>query len=227
MTVLKCQKNEVHSLTLQYLHLNQPNRNLIFWKEQWECRSNVGALPFGKFELPYLKEDNCCSWKVHSLPNHDLLVESDSWWYLQLISATLPVYRSTGTCCALKTCLSRFRRSLIPSKWTILSPRRALDVYTKRFAPSLCLRGWLLGWIHPVHPWDLLTLHQGTEPSTDEFLRCWIVHERRSTRPLFQIYTIRNWKQSMKNSFKHFIKHLKCKFYINPKNHKNNLKMFL
>ena len=30
----------------------------------------------------------------------------------------------------------------------------------------------------------------------------------------------------MKNSFKHFIKHLKCKFYINPKNHKNNPKMF-
>jgi len=27
-------KNEVHSLTLQYLHLNQPNKNLIFWKEQ-------------------------------------------------------------------------------------------------------------------------------------------------------------------------------------------------
>ena len=30
----------------------------------------------------------------------------------------------------------------------------------------------------------------------------------------------------MKNSFKHFIKHLECKLYINPKNHKNNPKMF-
>jgi len=30
----------------------------------------------------------------------------------------------------------------------------------------------------------------------------------------------------MKYSFKHFIKHLKCKLYINPKNHKNNPKMF-
>ena len=44
--------------------------------------------------------------------------------------------------------------------------------------------------------------------------------------PLFQIYTIRNWKQSMKNSFQHFIKHLECKLYINPKNKKNNPKMF-
>ena len=23
------------------------------------------VLPFNKFELPYLEEDNCCSWKVH------------------------------------------------------------------------------------------------------------------------------------------------------------------
>jgi len=30
----------------------------------------------------------------------------------------------------------------------------------------------------------------------------------------------------MKNSFKHFIKHLECKLYLNPKNHKNNAKMF-
>jgi len=132
MTVFKCQKNKVHSLTLQYLHLNNPNKNLIFWKEQWECRTDVGVLPFNKFELPHLKEDNCCSWKVHSLPNHDLLAESNSWWYLQLISTMLPAYRSTGTCCAPKTCSSRFRRSLIPPKWMILSPRRALDVYTEQ-----------------------------------------------------------------------------------------------
>ena len=26
----KLQKNKVHSLTLQYLHLNKPNKNLIF-----------------------------------------------------------------------------------------------------------------------------------------------------------------------------------------------------
>jgi len=31
----------------------------------------------------------------------------------------------------------------------------------------------------------------------------------------------------MKNSFKHFIKHLECKLYINPKNHKNNPKEFI
>ena len=109
----------------------------------------------------------------------------------------------------------------------IFSPRRSLDIYTERISPSLCLWGWLLGWIHLVDPWDLLMLHQGTEPSTSEVLRRCIVHERRSTRPLFQIYTIRNWKQSMKNSFKHFIKLLACKLYINPKNYKkNNTKMF-
>jgi len=127
-----------------------------------------------------------------TLPNDDLLAESNFWWYLQLISATLPAYRSTGTCCAPKTCSSHFRRSLTPLKWMILSPHRALDVYTKHIPPSLCPWGWLLGWIHLVDPWDLLTLHQGTEPSTSEVLRCWILHERRSTHPLLQIHTIRN-----------------------------------
>jgi len=125
-------------------------------------------MSFNKFELPHPEEDNCCSWKVHSLPNHDLLAESNFWWYLQLISATISAYRSTGTCCAPKTCSSHFRRSLISPNWMVLSPRRTLDVYTERIPPSLCLRGWVLGWIHSVHPWELLTLHQGTEPSTSE-----------------------------------------------------------
>ena len=39
-----------------------------------------------------------------------------------------------------------------------------LDIYTERIPPSLCLWGWLIGWIHLVDPWDLLTWHQGTEP---------------------------------------------------------------
>jgi len=176
--VLKCQQNEVHSLTLQYLHLNQPNKNLIFWKEQWKCQVNVWELSFNRFELPNSEEDNCCSWKVHSLPNHDLLTKSNFWWYLQLISATLHAYWSTGTCCALKTCSSCYRRSLIPPKWMILSHRRALDIYTERIPPSLCLLGWLLGWIHSVDPWYHLTWHQGVEHSTYEVLHRWIVHER-------------------------------------------------
>jgi len=29
----------------------------------------------------------------------------------------------------------------------------------------------------------------------------------------------------MKNSFKHFIKHLGCELYINPKTHNNNINM--
>ena len=29
----------------------------------------------------------------------------------------------------------------------------------------------------------------------------------------------------MKNSFKHFIKHLECKLYINPKTHNYNMNM--
>jgi len=227
MTVFKCQKNKVHSLTLQYLHLNNPNKNLIFWKEQWECRTDVGVLPFNKFELPHLKEDNCCSWKVHSLPNHDLLAESDSWWYLQLISATLPAYRSTGTCTLCpQNMLVTFSSFFNSTQVNDTLPSSSVGRLYWTFCTLLVSPGWLLGWIHSIHPWDLLTLHQDTEPSTYEVLHRWIVHECRSTRPLFQIYTIRNWKQSMKNSFKHFIKHLKCKFYINPKNHKNNPKMF-
>jgi len=51
--VLKCQKNEVHSLTLQYLHLNQPNKNLIFWMEQWNYRVKAWELSFNKFEFPF------------------------------------------------------------------------------------------------------------------------------------------------------------------------------
>jgi len=130
-----------------------------------------------------------------------------------LISATLPAYRSTWICCAPKTCSSRFRHSLIPPKWMIFSPRRALDVYTERISLSLCLWG-LTPWLNSFG-WSLrpLNVTQGIEPSTSEVLRRWIVHERQSTRPLFQIYTIRNWKQSMKNSF------------INPKNNKNNPKI--
>jgi len=53
MMVLKCQKNEVHSLTLQYLHLNQPNKNLIFWMEQWNYRVKAWELSFNKFEFPF------------------------------------------------------------------------------------------------------------------------------------------------------------------------------
>jgi len=29
--------------------------------EQKKCRSNVGVLPFNKFELPHPEEDNCCN----------------------------------------------------------------------------------------------------------------------------------------------------------------------
>jgi len=132
------------------------------------------------------------SWKVHSLPNHDFLAESNYWEYFQLISTTLHAYRSTGTWCALKIWSSRYCRSLIPLNWMIFSHHRALDVYTERISLSLCLRGWLFGWIHSVDPWYLLTWHQGTEPSISEVLQCWIVLERRTYRSLFQIYTMRN-----------------------------------
>ncbi|AES65486.1 hypothetical protein MTR_2g039980 [Medicago truncatula] len=43
--VFKCQKNEMHSLTLQ-CHYSR-------------CLSNVEFLSFNKFELPHSKEDNC------------------------------------------------------------------------------------------------------------------------------------------------------------------------
>jgi len=78
MMVFKCHRNEVHSLALQYRHLNQPNKNLIFSKEKHECRTNVEDLSFDKFELPHLEEDNCCIRKVHSLSIDHILAESDS-----------------------------------------------------------------------------------------------------------------------------------------------------
>jgi len=191
--VFKCQRNEVHSLTLQYFNLNQPNKSLIFTKEKHEWWANVEDLSFDKFELPHFRGKTIVVVGMHlTLTNDDLLVESNFWWYLQLISATSPAYRSTGTCCAPKTCSSRFRRSLIPPKWMIPSPRWVLDVYTESVPPSLCLWRLLLGWIQWFHPLDLLTLHQGTEPSTSAVLHHWIVHEHRSTRPLLQIYTIWN-----------------------------------
>jgi len=152
-------------------------------------REMLESSPFGKFGLLHFRGKTIVVVGMHlTLTNDDLLAESSCWWYLQLISATLPAYRSTGTWCAPKTCSSHFRRSLTPPKWMIPSPRQALDVYTGRIPLSLCLWGWLLGWIHSVDPWDLLTLHQGTEPSTSEVLRRWILHERRSTPSLLQIY---------------------------------------
>jgi len=77
MIVSKCQHNEVQTLTLQYHHLNEANKNLTFLMEQKHFRAYAEDLPFNKFELPHLEEDNCCSWKVHSLSNDDLLAESN------------------------------------------------------------------------------------------------------------------------------------------------------
>ena len=68
-------------------------------------------------------------------------------------------------------------------------PSLSVECLYRTYSTLLVSPG-LTPWL--VHPWDLLTLHQGTEPSTSEVLRRWIVHERQSTRPLFQIYTTRN-----------------------------------
>ena len=65
--------------TLIYHHLNEANKKLTFRMEQYNFQVNAWELPFNKFELPHLEEDNCCSWKVHSLPNHDFLAESNCW----------------------------------------------------------------------------------------------------------------------------------------------------
>ena len=139
--VFKCQRNEVHSLTLQYFNLNQPNKSLIFTKEKHEWWANVEDLSFDKFELPHFRGKTIVVVGMHlTLTNDDLMVESSCWWYLQLISATLPAYQSTRRWCAPKTCSSRFRRSLNPPKWMILFPRRALDVYTNVFHPP-CVPG--------------------------------------------------------------------------------------
>jgi len=92
-----------------------------------------------------------------SLPNHELLAESNFWWYLQLISTTLPAYRSTGTCCAPKTCSSRFRRSLTPPKWTILSPRRVGRLYLtySTLLVSLGLTAWLNSFSWSLRPLNI------------------------------------------------------------------------
>ena len=124
---------------------------------------NAWELSFNKFELPHSEEDNCCSRKVHFLPNHDLLAESNFWWYLQLISSTLHAYRSTGTWCAPKTCSSRYRCSLIPLKWMIFYPRRALDVYTERISPSFVSPGltpWFNSFSWSLRPLNVTPMHR-------------------------------------------------------------------
>jgi len=70
-----------------------------------------------------------------------------------LISATLHAYRSTR-----HVVLPKHAPHVVVVRspnWMIFSHRRALDVYTERIPLSLCLRGWLLGWIHSVDPWYL------------------------------------------------------------------------
>jgi len=53
MIVSRCQRNEVQTLTLQYHHLNEANKNLTFWMEQKNFQVNAWELPFDKFELPH------------------------------------------------------------------------------------------------------------------------------------------------------------------------------
>ena len=47
--------------------------------EQKHFWAYAGDLLFNKFELPHLEEDKCCSWKLHSLSNDDILAESNYW----------------------------------------------------------------------------------------------------------------------------------------------------
>jgi len=53
MIVSKCQRNEVQTLTPQYHHLNEANKNLTFWMEQKNFQANARVLPINKFELPH------------------------------------------------------------------------------------------------------------------------------------------------------------------------------
>jgi len=93
---------------------------------------NAWELSFNKFELLHPKESDC-------------------WLYLQLISTTLPAYRSTRTCYAPKTCSSRFRRSLIPPQVNDTLPSLSVGrLYRTYFTllVSLGLTPWLnsLSW---------------------------------------------------------------------------------
>jgi len=129
------------------------------------------------------------------LPNHNLMAKTNCWEYLQAISATWQTYQSTGTCCVakkLRTCSSPRRRSIILADWTLFSRRPTLDVHTKSIPPTLCLRGWVLGWFHLVDPWGLLTWHWCSEPWTSEDFHHWSVCKHWTNRSLFQIYTIKN-----------------------------------
>ncbi|AET05093.1 hypothetical protein MTR_8g101420 [Medicago truncatula] len=83
--VFKCQKNEVHSLTLEY-HCSR-------------CTSHAGFLSFNKFELSHSKEDNCCSWTFVP-PNYNNCVTFE-WGKFKLakqqdsnIQPTFPMFRS-------------------------------------------------------------------------------------------------------------------------------------
>ena len=97
-----------------------------------------------------------------SLLNHELMAESNFWWYLQLISETLPAYRSIGTCCAPKTCSSRFRRSLTRPKWMILSPHSVGRLYQtySTLLVSLGLTPWLNSFSWSLRPLNITSRHR-------------------------------------------------------------------
>jgi len=51
MKVLKCQRLDLILLALEYNHLNQTNKNLIFWMKQKNFQMNAWELLFSKFEF--------------------------------------------------------------------------------------------------------------------------------------------------------------------------------
>jgi len=65
MKGVKCQGMNLILMTFQYRHLNQTNKNLIFWMERWECRSNVGVLLLDQFEFTPFKGKTIVVVRMH------------------------------------------------------------------------------------------------------------------------------------------------------------------
>jgi len=132
------------------------------------------------------------------------MTESNSWEYLQKISAMKNPTRSSRTWCVhqiSRTCSSRRSCSWASSGWPAISQlSRSMDVDTQLRPPYLCICGWVVGWFDLVNPSDILTWHR-LEPWTNWALYHWSRLQLTSCSnlidkcPLIQIYTIRNWKQ--------------------------------
>jgi len=98
-----------------------------------------------------------------TLPNYDLLAESNFWWYLQLISATLPAYRSTGTCCAPTTWSSHFSSFFNSTQVNDTLPSSSVGRLYRTYSTllvSLGLTPWMNSLSWSLRPLNITSRHR-------------------------------------------------------------------